>query len=75
MFAGSVDGGAEMSKPEWKDAPEWANYFAQDPCGTWYWFELKPEAVGDWVEGSTHGRIELAKQPQLEWHTTLEPRP
>ena len=29
-------------KPSWKDAPEWANYLAQDYCNRWWWFEHKP---------------------------------
>jgi len=64
-----------MAKPEWKDAPEWANYFAQDPCGIWFWFELEPFADGDWVEGSSHGKIEVAQPRSIEWYATLEPRP
>lgn len=29
-------------KPDWKDAPEWANYLTLDDQG-WYWFEDKPK--------------------------------
>lgn len=64
-----------MNKPDWKDAPEWANYFAQDPCGTWFWFEIKPVAKGDWVEGYINGRIELAQHREESWNLTLEARP
>jgi len=28
--------------PSWKDAPEWANWLAQDEDGSWWWFEVKP---------------------------------
>ena len=37
-------------KPDWSDAPEWADYLAQDANGTWYWYEGKPKPVygGDW---------------------------
>lgn len=31
-----------MIKPEWKTAPEWANYVAMDACGKWFWFENEP---------------------------------
>ena len=24
-------------KPDWKDAPEWANYLVLDEDGEWYW--------------------------------------
>lgn len=30
-------------KPNWKDAPVWANWLAMDGNGLWCWFELKPE--------------------------------
>lgn len=41
-------------KPEWKDAPEWANFLAMDDDGEWYWFEKRPvrsteDYVGRWV--------------------------
>jgi len=31
-------------KPNWKDAPEWANYLAKDGgiFGEWYWYEYEP---------------------------------
>jgi len=25
-------------KPDWKDAPEWANYLAKDENSEWWWF-------------------------------------
>lgn len=40
-----------MSKPDWKDAPEWANWLAMDEDGMWSLFEIKPEfdpIEGDW---------------------------
>lgn len=36
-------------KPDWNDAPYWANYCAMDYDGTWYWFELEPEYKTDGV--------------------------
>ena len=32
-----------MSKPDWKDAPGWADHLAQDASGAWYWFENEPK--------------------------------
>jgi len=29
-------------KPNWKDAPEWARYLAQNKNGTWCWYENEP---------------------------------
>jgi hypothetical protein len=34
---------AIASKPNWKDAPEWAQWLAQDASHSWYWHELEPE--------------------------------
>lgn len=28
--------------PDWKDAPEWAQWLAQDSDGEWYWFACEP---------------------------------
>lgn len=36
-------------KPDWKDAPEWANWIARDDDGQWRAFECEPSvdvAVG-----------------------------
>ena len=45
-------------KPDWKDAPAWANWLAMDSDGEWYWYALEPsimEGVWDAV-----GRIQRA---------------
>lgn len=45
-------------KPDWKDAPEWANWLAMDMSGRWFWWEFKPEFSGsEWIYG---GRYEIA---------------
>ncbi len=31
-------------KPDWKDAPKWANWLAQHGDGSWWWFEERPKA-------------------------------
>lgn len=33
-----------MTKPDWKDAPEWAQWLAMDEDRVWWWFENKPDA-------------------------------
>lgn len=65
-------------KPEWKDAPEWAQWLAMDRDGSWYWFELRPyNATCTWQPGV--GRLSTAgDQPpcrDLDWRETLEERP
>lgn len=29
-------------KPDWKDAPEWANWLAMDGDGRWNWYNCEP---------------------------------
>lgn len=31
-----------MNKPNWKNAPEWANWLAMDGNGEWFWYQYKP---------------------------------
>ena len=39
-------------KPDWKDAPEWANYLAMDEDGYWCWYLRKPIREDDcWCGG------------------------
>jgi hypothetical protein len=60
-------------KPNWKDAPEWAQWLAQDESGDWWWYENEPEA-GDntWWSDEVHDR---AIKENGEWRETLEQRP
>jgi len=65
-----------MSKPSWIDAPEWANYLAQDADGQWYWFEDKPElkrGLALWINRS--GVAKKAEVRNVDWRSTLEQRP
>lgn len=40
-----------MNKPDWKDAPEWANWLAQDGEGQWIWLGLNrdPQKTNTWI--------------------------
>ena len=62
-------------KPEWKDAPNWANWFAKDRNGVWHWFEYEPEIslYGDYWSCS-RGRSEIVKEHTIYWKKTLEKR-
>lgn len=62
-------------KPDWKNAPEWANYLAMDSNHIWCWYEKKPEKnVYQNIWGSK-GKYEIAVNPNIEWTDTLEERP
>ena len=59
-------------KPEWKDAPEWANYLAQDNDGMWYWYEFKPYTDNGDKWHYNKGKCQIASIST--WKDTLEKR-
>jgi len=71
-------------KPNWDDAPDWANWLAQDEDGEWYWFEHRPVLDdGTWVKNTgTSSDLEytmadfagLGDKPMDCWET-LQRRP
>lgn len=66
-----------MSKPDWKDAPDWANWLAQEADGQWWWFEHPVEWCSDgwaWVNTSQQGRFRKVGDPP-DCQDTLESRP
>jgi hypothetical protein len=59
-------------KPDWKDAPDWANYLAQDANGGWWWYDDSPKSsVKSWLNGTRHA----AAMAVFNWRETLESRP
>lgn len=59
-------------KPDWKDAPEWANWKAMDEDGEWWWYEEEPYIFYNyWVVRP--GR--RARAGYIQWRDTLEARP
>jgi hypothetical protein len=62
-------------KPDWKEAPDWANWLAQDMTGAWFWYEHRPEpqSYGSWVH--LEGKAARAKIENPEWINTLTRRP
>lgn len=57
-------------KPDWKDAPEWANWLAMDYNHEWFWHENEP-FIDHRVWES--GRIQSAGV--VDFKKTLEKRP
>ena len=43
------------SDDQWKGAPMWAKYKAQDKGGEWFWFEQMPVALSDYWENNEEG--------------------
>jgi len=64
------------AKPTWEDAPNWANWLAQDPSGRWYWYGSKPTA-GETIWVPADYRCSMAgegKRTDTYWKDTLEHR-
>ena len=64
-----------MNKPDWKDAPEWAQWLAQDEDGTWWWYENAPKVIlsRTWFDS---GRARKVSDNYSEnWRESLEQRP
>ena len=66
-------------KPDWKDAPEWAQWLAMDSDGSWRWHEHRPtlfDRCHAWAIGDAGGRVAIEKTKNLcAWHEILESRP
>jgi hypothetical protein len=59
-------------KPDWKDAPEWAQWLAMDCDGTWCWYQMHPmPCQGAW--GTTF-KYEKVKS-EIFWRDSIEARP
>jgi hypothetical protein len=59
-------------KPDWKDAPEWANWLAMDEDGDWYWYSSAPRrGASSWLSG---GDLTYAGRGN-DWEDKLYERP
>lgn len=69
-----------MGKPDWKDAPEWAKWLAQDKDGDWFWWERKPlisPRCSYWMPSVYGKQFKRAPKGKIndEWKKSLERRP
>jgi hypothetical protein len=62
-------------KPDWKYAPEWAEFLAMDPGGSWCWYKLKPEPGKYSWESDLNNQVEFSGAMGIRWQDTMEPRP
>lgn len=65
-------------KPDWEDAPAWAQWRAQCKDGYWIWFRSKPRLVkryGYWTSTNPTRLIAGFEDPTPDWTNTLEERP
>jgi len=61
-------------KPDWKDAPEWAQWLAQDLDGVWWWYADKP-SLGIKTWATDLGAIAECATLSTGWKESLERRP
>lgn len=63
-------------KPDWKDAPDWANFLAMDKSGDWYWYQFQP-TMGSTSWSNTGGCLYAFARPPADaaWFKTREERP
>ncbi len=59
-------------KPDWKDAPSWANYLAQDEDGDWYWYEKEPRQSCSYWVAQKCTEIQYVSTANTDWRETLE---
>ena len=65
-----------MTKPNWKDAPDWAQWLAQDYTGEWYWYKEMPTQESDsWHNNGRWTICNIEVAPNKNWQSTLEARP
>jgi hypothetical protein len=62
-------------KPEWKDAPEWANYLAMDGDGLWWWYENEPTLERSQRWNVDTGMARRAEVKLVGHEDSLEQRP
>jgi hypothetical protein len=57
--------------PDWKNAPEWANYVAKNKNGVWCWYENMPSthpSLEEWIDNG-------GKYQEISWRDSLQKRP
>lgn len=62
-------------KPDWKDAPEWANYVAMDSDGVWWWYRDEPYQEGEFWTIYTAQNEGTEPVDLINWRDSLEQRP
>ena len=64
--------------PSWDDAPEYANWLAQDENGMWYWYEIEPHqeaACWNFHGDDDYERVNrIGDSANPNWRNTLKAR-
>lgn len=66
-------------KPDWKDAPEWAQWLAQNNAGDWWWYPAgeSPELIGSCFANNSDEACAIRAIEGVvlgDWRNTLEKR-
>lgn len=67
-----------MNKPQWENAPDWANYLAMDANGEWNWFEIRPvfaAANHNYWDPNGARFTKAGETPEHCWKNTREGKP
>lgn len=71
-----------QNKQSWNDAPEWADWLAQDTAGldgigAWWWYRTKPTNGDRTWSSKGHSSSPAPKRGEVlgDWRDTLEKRP
>lgn len=69
-----------QNKPDWKDAPDWAQYLAQNNIGAWWWYpqhQNRPKEGVGCFQNKAKDCCEKAGNGEVVgcWQDTLEQRP
>jgi hypothetical protein len=59
-------------KPDWKNAPEWAQYLAHELDGAWFWFLDEPQMTAG---GCLYGKAYCYASRCLSGPMSIEKRP
>jgi len=62
-------------KPDWNDAPEWANYLAMDKDHEWHWYEDEPEIASTFWHFRRGRYAHAPLDARDNWTKSREQRP
>lgn len=76
----SLEQSQAVTAIDWSDAPDWAQYTAQDEDGSWWWYQEVPYIAGDdTMWNNRGGKWDRATwgecSPNPNWRNTLQARP
>lgn len=62
-----------QQKPDWIEAPDWANYVTQQPSGKWLWHEFEPYWTDELSGWTNEGRLQVV-EIYLDWKNSCSTR-